>query len=83
MLLAMAVMVSLAYAPIPCFPTINDLSVTTAHFGESNQCHSSQWVAIVAFGVVTWWIINHEGVDSTQYVFVVAQSEGKCTVVYP
>ena len=51
MLLAIPVMVSLAYAHVHCYPTVdNPWGYATACFGESDQRQSFQWAAIVAFG---------------------------------
>ena len=58
MLLVMATIVSLAYAHVHCYLTVDELCHATAR-KTTNAAFSS--VAVV--GVVKWWAINHVGVD--------------------
>ena len=61
MLLAMATMVSLAYAHVHCYTTIDD---PWACYGAYRRKRPTPVGSHCYLGVVTW--CNHVGVDSTQ-----------------
>ena len=70
MLLVMAMMVSLAYAHVHCYTTVDN---PWACYGTYRRKRLTPFLPVgmqsllpVAFDVVTWWAIKHVGVDSTQ-----------------
>ena len=61
----MSAMVSLAYAHVHCYSTVDNPWTCYSHVWKKTIPPVSTH-ALWPLGVVTWWAINHVGVDSAQ-----------------